>query len=411
MFTLNNPEGYKPELEWKDEIKFLVYQLEKGKEETLHLQGYVQFTKNKRLAALKKLCPRAHWEKRQGSHEQAKAYCTKEDTRQSEPVMVGEEPAPGKRNDLDAVKKLIDTGASWKQVADEHFTQFVKYERGLRSYSSLTAKPRDFKTEVIVLYGPTGTGKSLFCRTNAPDAYWYFPQKDGKWWDGYEGEDDIVIDEFYGQLQWSAALRLFDRYPCQVEVKGRTINFAPKRIFITSNKEPYYWYPSKGDQFQTLNRRLDKIYNLPELGIVQAVKLPVPPPVPELNELMHSDAVDIPAEEPQFVDPFDAETQDDSLESVDPMVDVDDSSDKENTPPSNVPTRSIRSLFIDDQAEAEGSDDDEPQGEDAYDLHDPFIDNSTPVQSPPDTPPRKRRRLIRLEAFEDIEISNENNNQ
>lgn len=301
VFTINNPMDYKPENEWKDEFKYLVYQHEKGEKGTNHLQGYCQLKNRKTLHALKKLHQYAHWEIRKGSHEQARDYCMKQDSRIKGPFEFGKQPEQGKRTDLDAVKETIDSGASWKEIAADHFKSFVKYERGLRSYSALNSKSRDFKTQVIVCYGPTGTGKSMYCAEEAPDAYWYFPQKDGKWWDGYDGQEDIIIDEFYGQLQWSAALRLFDRYPCQVECKGFTRNFAPKRIFITSNKEPIEWYSSKYDQFETLNRRLDVVLSFPSLGTVIPMKgeqpttniLPKPMVLntdPDTGEIIISDA-------------------------------------------------------------------------------------------------------------------------
>ena len=37
-------------------------------------------------------------------------------------------------------------------------------------------------------------------------------------------------------------VRLLDRYPCQVETKGGSVNFAPKKIIILSNKAPEDWY-------------------------------------------------------------------------------------------------------------------------------------------------------------------------
>lgn len=54
-------------------------------------QGYVAFKSNKRLTVLAKQIPGAHWERRQGTHNDAKAYCSKEDTRQQGPWEIGDE--------------------------------------------------------------------------------------------------------------------------------------------------------------------------------------------------------------------------------------------------------------------------------------------------------------------------------
>lgn len=280
IFTINNPGDLKPEVAFAPGYKYLIYQLEQGEEGTPHYQGYVAFKSNKRLAALKKLSKEAHWEPRRGSHSQARDYCSKEETRVKGPWTFGVEPEQGKRTDLDEVKEAIDAGASMADVAQNFFSQFVKYERGFRSYINTKATPRDFKTKVYVCYGPTGTGKSMYAANTCKDPYWYFPQPDGKWWDGYQGQEDVIIDEFYGQILWSTLLRLLDRYPLTVEVKGGTHNFAPKRIFITSNKQPIEWYPNKVEQFSTLGRRLDYIMNFPTLGQAFLMNPPPPPPLP-----------------------------------------------------------------------------------------------------------------------------------
>ena len=300
VFTLNNPADQDDPREVLKEAKFLVFQHEVGKEGTKHIQGYVQFHSMYRFQRLKTLMPRGHWEPRRGSHAQAYEYCTKEDTRVpgTSPTVVGVAPQQGKRTDLDAVKETIDSGSTMLDIADNHFTQFVKYEKGIRSYISLKSKPRDFKSTVKVLYGPTGTGKTMYCSKVAPDAFWYAPQSEGKWWCGYDGTSDVVIDEFYGQIRWSTLLRLLDRTPCTVEIKGGTVNFAPRNIYITSNKHPIEWYVKH--EWATLNRRIDFIYRVPTLGTYIAEKLPDPPilPVPDEECLPNC-----PEEEETITDP------------------------------------------------------------------------------------------------------------
>jgi len=83
IFTLNNyMEAEVKNLQ--DEKWEYVFQKEKGKNGTPHLQGVVFFKHPQSLSTVRKMYPRAHWEKMKGTKEQAIAYCTKESTRDGE---------------------------------------------------------------------------------------------------------------------------------------------------------------------------------------------------------------------------------------------------------------------------------------------------------------------------------------
>jgi hypothetical protein len=60
--------------------------------------------------------------------------------------------------------------------------------------------------------------------------------------DGYDGQEDVVVDEFYGWIPYDLLCRMCDRYPLLVDTKGGAVQFCPKRIWITSNKKPEDWY-------------------------------------------------------------------------------------------------------------------------------------------------------------------------
>lgn len=89
-FTWNNPEDNYADIlrEWyeSDVIKYGVCQLEEGEEtNTKHLQGYVEFKKQKTLAGCKKLIKQAHWAPAAADGETNRKYCTKEETRKEGP--------------------------------------------------------------------------------------------------------------------------------------------------------------------------------------------------------------------------------------------------------------------------------------------------------------------------------------
>lgn len=136
-FTLNNHESNDlPELE---DIRYLVYQREKGENGTEHIQGYVELSKSRTLAYVKNWLPRAHFEIRRGTREQARDYCRKDDTRIEGPFERGtwESGGTGARSDLLAVKRKIDEGKPMSEVWDEHFETTLRYYRGFQEYKKL----------------------------------------------------------------------------------------------------------------------------------------------------------------------------------------------------------------------------------------------------------------------------------
>lgn len=62
-----------------EDIKYLVYGRETGENGTPHLQGYIQFSKKKRLGQVRnQISERGHFEVSQGTPLQAAQYCKKD---------------------------------------------------------------------------------------------------------------------------------------------------------------------------------------------------------------------------------------------------------------------------------------------------------------------------------------------
>jgi RNA helicase len=97
------------------------------------------------------------------------------------------------------------------------------------------------------------TGESREAAELAPDAY--YKMDSNHWWDGYEGEDDVIIDDFRADLcPFHELLRLFDRYPHRVQFKGGSREFNSKRIFVTCNKHPWEIYTKDGREREDLGQ-------------------------------------------------------------------------------------------------------------------------------------------------------------
>ncbi len=219
---------------------------------TPHVQGYVYFKNARKLAQVKALLPAGvRLTVADGTADQNRVYCTREDKR--DPLgTVGEygtmPGAPGERMDLKRLKTDLDAGMSLPDVADTHFSSYLRYGRMIANYQVLRAKPRAFQTTVSVLWGAPGSGKSRHAMAVCDSARDYFwvdkPNGSGSlWFDGYCGQEVLVIDEFWGWVTRDWLCRLIDRYPLKVQTKGGTVNFCSPRVIITSNLHPEDWYP------------------------------------------------------------------------------------------------------------------------------------------------------------------------
>lgn len=264
VFTLNNYTTEEEEqlalLINQDEVVFLGYGREVGEEGTPHLQGIVLLGRRLRTRALARMqgLNRAHLEAMRGSVEQAWSYAAKD----GDVVEHGQRPegGQGSRNDLESLKNDLRNGVPMAVISDTHFSNFIRYHRGIEKYVSLNRIPRNWVCSVIVYWGRTGTGKTRAVHENATSLYTHVG---GQWFDGYDGQKQVLFDDFSGaDFKLPYLLKLLDRYPMQVPVKGGFVNWAPEEIYLTSNLNPNVWFPNAHrEHVAALNRRFTFVYH------------------------------------------------------------------------------------------------------------------------------------------------------
>lgn len=244
-FTINNPTEH---LKLAEGVRYIIYQREQGAQGTQHFQGYAEFFKPQRLTGAKALLstPTAHLEKRMGTREQARDYCRKADSRIEGPWELGEWiEGPGTRTDIKTAMEAVKSGKRELEIAEEHPEVWARNFRALERYKQLlqqTAPPRDMP-KVYIWWGAAGTGKSKKAQ-QIPDAYWLPKPENGTlWFDGYDGHETIVVDEFYGWISFDFLRRLCDRYPLILPTKFGGTPCRAKTIIFTSNKPYQQWYP------------------------------------------------------------------------------------------------------------------------------------------------------------------------
>lgn len=262
------------DFEWeeldKEQFQYVLACQEEGEEKKhRHWQAYVQFKKKTRFTAVKKVFPKAHIEVCKGTPDENIKYCKKDlekkrDWFDKETMMYeyGTPTKQGGRSDLTEIKKLIDDGGSMLSVAESHFGSFVRYNRGFEKYSFLKKmdEAKKFRqVEVIVYWGETGTGKTRKAFAE-PDNFLMHASELGKnWWDGYNYEKTLIIDEYDSQVSVTTMLKLLDGYPVRLQTKGGHTWAGWTKVIITNNVDPLEWHTNaKQAHRDALSRRITK---------------------------------------------------------------------------------------------------------------------------------------------------------
>lgn len=208
------------------------------------------------LKGMKVFLPRAHLEASQGTAEQNRAYATKEG---GKTVEFGVMPQQGKRNDI---HEMVETIASKHMTVQEAILEYpamaVRYSKGIEKLCNALQTHRDKEEppKVYWLHGETGTGKTRWAIDEFGVANCYI--KDAtRWWDGYEQQKCIIIDDFDGQWPERDLLRLLDRFPYQGQVKGGYVKINSPYIVITCEFPPERFYTST--MLSQIKRRLTEV--------------------------------------------------------------------------------------------------------------------------------------------------------
>lgn len=218
---------------------------------TPHLQGFISFKEGKTLAAAKKvLGPHYHLEAKMGTIKQAVDYCKKDGDFVERGKISMREPATSDWADVICLAEAGDM-VTLKTEYPRHYLMYFKTLMSIRAFNST---PIDGDLSHEWWTGPTGTGKSRRAWAEYPDHY---SKPVNKWWDGYYGQDVVVIEEWEPKNEMTAAkLKIWaDRYPFPAEIKGGTIQkVRPTKIIVTSNYTIEECFPNQQDREPLLRR-------------------------------------------------------------------------------------------------------------------------------------------------------------
>jgi len=255
-------------------VTYLVYQCESapetGKE---HIQGYMECENAK---SVKAACAAiglphgTHMEKRKGTPAQAAQYCKKAETRliDTDPYeegIISAEPKQGKRTDIETVMNAVKEGMHEKEMWETFPGEMARNYKAVDRYKSLLLpEHRTWMTKGIWYWGPTGAGKShkVFEDYDSKTHYIYEVSDNG-WWDKYQGQEIVIINDFRGEIKYAQLLTLIDKWPKTVSRRGTyPIEFVAKEIRITASMPPQVCYSgvAEKESINQLIRRLEVVH-------------------------------------------------------------------------------------------------------------------------------------------------------
>lgn len=305
-------------------IRYMAWCLEEGESGTPHYQIFLQLksgSKMRHQTIRNKLKDLKLWIEPCRDPGAARDYCLWSGKHEKKAGKLLEGPwihgnwetQQGRRTDIVSFADRLQAGDSIKKAALADPSTYIKHHAGLEKFFGLVSQvKRSWMTELHILTGPPGTGKSHTAREEAETFikeqgldedvyYWRQPTKAGDkyWFHGYEGQATMIIEEFYGTVTLDFMKILVDKYPCKVEVKNGHREFLVKKIWITSNRPWSIWWGTETlndtqkrafERRITSERELTQVYREPsaiaddffgDIGSGFQLEAPALPPIDE----------------------------------------------------------------------------------------------------------------------------------
>lgn len=291
-FTVNNlqlalQEGRSP---WDIDRMCALYmavQQEIGDNGTPHYQGFVQFKTNITCELAKsRIGYNCHLEVREGTVKEAADYCRLPEYKGKNKnvingpweagVMQSTKAGQGQRTDIRNYRDAIKTGKRNRELCEAFPAMYCKYPKYVHSVRLAYHENYYSFRSVYLHVGETGLGKTKWIYENE-DQFWKMPIQNGtNWYDNYQGDKTVLLDDFSGGLSkvgLTSLLRLLDGYSDIVPVKSSFCPWTPDKIYITTNIWPNDWYDydqpkDRRAHFRALVRRFTVVRHFTEEGII-----------------------------------------------------------------------------------------------------------------------------------------------
>lgn len=257
MLTINNPSDHgidhdviKQTLSEMKSIKYWCMADEIGLEDkTYHIHLFLYGTST-RFSTIKLKFPTAHIEMGKGKIEQCIDYVKKSgkwskdakaDTRVDGTFEESGEPpveAQGTRNDLNVLYDMVKQGLKDYEILEANPTYLVNL-RDIENVRQVNNE-RMFATQirnmdVTYIWGDPGTGKTYGVLTRYGFENVFRVSDYRNPFDGYSGQDVLLLDEFDGQLPITLMNKLLEGYPFQLPCRFNNKWACYTKVYIIAN--------------------------------------------------------------------------------------------------------------------------------------------------------------------------------
>lgn len=129
--------------------------------------------------------------------------------------------------------------------------------RAIREYASIMQPDRNFMTRLHIFWGKPDSGKSTEAFLEGAQPMFY----DGRFYDYKVGTKKVVIEEMDHDSvpTRTLMLRMIDRFPFNIPVKGSFVKFVATDVYITTNFNPDTLFPYWNDP--AFRRRIFEVKN------------------------------------------------------------------------------------------------------------------------------------------------------
>jgi hypothetical protein len=217
---------------------------------TPHTHIYVAFKSPVLFSTVKNKFPTAHIEVANGSSAQNRSYIRKEGEQYADKAEtsvdgsfeewgeIPEDSGQGFRSDLGTAYKLIQNGFSVKDViaTNPEMIRYISHLEKVRQMWLEEQHSEDFRVlTVTYIHGATETGKTRYVMEREGYTAVYRVTGYKNPFDGYEGQETILFEEFSSSLKIQTMLTLLEGYPMKLECRYADKQALYDTVYLISN--------------------------------------------------------------------------------------------------------------------------------------------------------------------------------